>query len=528
MCSAPARQRVPHILRGQSVPKGDYPWHAAIFTVNDKSSQYFCGGTLISSDTVLTAAHCLIEDSKKLSPDTLLVRFGVTRLYFDGEGHEVFKTITHNLFNDYNFRHDIGLIRLKTTVEFTDFIRPACLTNENFDIVNVDGFVSIIYLYSFTVIIKIILQIPGFGSSATLNMAAMPGRSTEVCKETNLKFFDEYVDPEYNFCAGHVNGTTIGGGDSGGGLVFERSDGWYVRGIASITAGSSKGLKKVDVTKFALFADVVSHFQWIVNNMGIDNSTSVPENDEKICPAPTGVVIDYSSNERKGSYPWHCTIFFSHHQYGGTIIRDDIIITLNSTPLSKALLGEVIVKVGRNQLQGETSFYKAKSIKFHDGMRFPHQLALIKLDRKLVYSNQVKPVCLTNIYFQHFDITEWVSYYSWLSFNLDFFSKLNLLQIPGFDQGEITDNGVVVNRDTTIACTLGSIIKNTNIYCADVARTGTILRGTGLIYNFQNGLFIRGIYMSVIGYKTMIFDGSQIMDVVPYYDWIQTTIKEFS
>lgn len=142
-CSAPARQRVPHILRGQSVPKGDYPWHAAIFTVTDLSSQYFCGGTLISSDTVLTAAHCLLEDKKKLSPDTMLVRFGVTRLYFDGEGHEVFKTIAHSLFNEYNFRHDIGLIRLKTTVEFTDYIRPACLTNENFNIVNVDGFVSI-------------------------------------------------------------------------------------------------------------------------------------------------------------------------------------------------------------------------------------------------------------------------------------------------------------------------------------------------------------------------------------------------
>lgn len=65
-------------------------------------------GTLISSDTVLTAAHCLLEDNKKLSPDTLLVRFGVTRLNFDGEGHEVFTTITNSLFNDLNFRHGIG------------------------------------------------------------------------------------------------------------------------------------------------------------------------------------------------------------------------------------------------------------------------------------------------------------------------------------------------------------------------------------------------------------------------------------
>lgn len=156
-CTAPTRERIPTILFGQAVPKGDYPWHAAIFTIDPLGSKYFCGGTLISSDTVLTAAHCLIQDSKKLSPDSLIVRFGVTRLYYDGDTHSVFKTICHSLFNDYNFRHDIGLIRLKTTVEFTNYIRPACLTNDNFNITNIDGFVSTLTLTQiFVIIISII------------------------------------------------------------------------------------------------------------------------------------------------------------------------------------------------------------------------------------------------------------------------------------------------------------------------------------------------------------------------------------
>lgn len=74
---------------------------------------------------------------------------------------------------------------------------------------------------------------------------------------------------------------------------------------------------------------------------------------------------------------------------------------------------------------------------------------------------------------------------------------------------------------------MGRVVTDSNIYCADVARIGIILRGTGLIYEFSNSLFIRAIYMSIIGYKSMIFDGSQIIDVVPHYNWIQNSIKEF-
>lgn len=142
-CTAPARNVIENILRGNEVPKGHYPWHAAIFRYDDSGSQYFCGGTLISSNSVLTAAHCLLDGLKKKSPDTLIVRFGITRLNFDGESHFVNKIVTHDLFNKCNYLHDIGIVRLKTTVDYTDYIRPVCLSNENFNIINVEGFVSL-------------------------------------------------------------------------------------------------------------------------------------------------------------------------------------------------------------------------------------------------------------------------------------------------------------------------------------------------------------------------------------------------
>lgn len=50
---------VKRMLGGQEVASGHWPWMAAIHTYNDGNLIYRCGGTLISSKIVVTAAHCL-------------------------------------------------------------------------------------------------------------------------------------------------------------------------------------------------------------------------------------------------------------------------------------------------------------------------------------------------------------------------------------------------------------------------------------------------------------------------------------
>lgn len=105
-----------------------------------------------------------------------------------------------------------------------------------------------------------------FDNIGQLNEAVMPGQSFKECKKFNKKHYDSYVVPEYNFCAGHVNGTTVKIGDSGGGLVFNRSGNWFVRGIVSIAINSYYG--EMDVTKFDIFTNVQSYFEWIYKNMG--------------------------------------------------------------------------------------------------------------------------------------------------------------------------------------------------------------------------------------------------------------------
>lgn len=251
-CTAPARKVRPTMTHGNTVELGKYPWHTAIFKRSYTSLNYICGGTLINSNTILTAAHCLMENSNELSPDMLSVRLGTNQLFEGGKQHSVRLIKTHKYFHNTNYRHDIALMRLRTTVKYTNNIRPICLTNFDFEYVNVVGWM------------------PGWGFNENgtklnnLREAAMPGRTNEECEEVNKNMYRDFFDAEFSFCAGNINGTSICEGDSGGGLVFQRNNSWFIRGIANLAGSTEFGC---DMTKFAFFTDVVAHFDWIQDTL---------------------------------------------------------------------------------------------------------------------------------------------------------------------------------------------------------------------------------------------------------------------
>lgn len=111
----------------------------------------------------------------------------------------------------------------------------------------------------------------------------MPIRSREVCVARNQNFFEEYINDE-TFCAGNLNTTSICSGDSGGGLVIELSDGYYIRGIASLAATPLSGsLDACDLTDFVLFTDVVSFADWIDENVKTITQTIRKRKSEEVC-----------------------------------------------------------------------------------------------------------------------------------------------------------------------------------------------------------------------------------------------------
>ena len=47
----------PRIVGGDDVAPHEFPWHAGIRNVG--GDYYWCGGTLLNNQFVLTAAHCM-------------------------------------------------------------------------------------------------------------------------------------------------------------------------------------------------------------------------------------------------------------------------------------------------------------------------------------------------------------------------------------------------------------------------------------------------------------------------------------
>jgi secreted trypsin-like serine protease len=69
-----------YMLGGRPVEHGEYPWMVRIYL----NREHLCGGTLLGSRTVITAAHCVVDEPIKAR---YRVAVGSTRLppVFDKE-----------------------------------------------------------------------------------------------------------------------------------------------------------------------------------------------------------------------------------------------------------------------------------------------------------------------------------------------------------------------------------------------------------------------------------------------------------
>ncbi|KAK4879344.1 hypothetical protein RN001_007490 [Aquatica leii] len=109
------------IIDGHEASPGQFPWQALVKSVAGWGDSY-CGGALINDRWVLTAAHCLTGSIK------VVVKLGALRSSAVPESGTVTIDNTEYLVHEYydyqDLSNDIGLVYLKTQVEFTDKIQP--------------------------------------------------------------------------------------------------------------------------------------------------------------------------------------------------------------------------------------------------------------------------------------------------------------------------------------------------------------------------------------------------------------------
>ncbi|XP_039495154.1 kallikrein-4 [Drosophila santomea] len=120
--SSPYRSR---IIGGSDVDISSHPWMAYLL----KEIGYFCSGTLITHQFVLTAAHC-IESSSNITVrlgGSELARSSASMCQIPAEDYPVSIAIKHKFYTRSILLNDIGLIKLGRSVKFEDHIRPICI-----------------------------------------------------------------------------------------------------------------------------------------------------------------------------------------------------------------------------------------------------------------------------------------------------------------------------------------------------------------------------------------------------------------
>src|SRR5215207_290797 len=121
----------PLIVGGTAVPNGKYPFMAALLDKRrpgDAFDEQFCGGTLIDKDSVLTAAHCLVNPK----PDKLQVVLGRTALnQHRGQLRSVSGRFIHPRYNGNGY--DAAVLKLSLPVKSIKPIKLATAKQNNLE-----------------------------------------------------------------------------------------------------------------------------------------------------------------------------------------------------------------------------------------------------------------------------------------------------------------------------------------------------------------------------------------------------------
>ncbi|XP_047390305.1 serine protease 27 isoform X3 [Sciurus carolinensis] len=111
------------MVGGQDAMEGEWPWQVSI----QRNGSHFCGGSLITEQWVLTAAHCFSNTSETSLYRVLL---GARQLLQPGP-HAVYAHVrrveSNPLYQGMASSADVALVELEAPVAFTNYILPVCV-----------------------------------------------------------------------------------------------------------------------------------------------------------------------------------------------------------------------------------------------------------------------------------------------------------------------------------------------------------------------------------------------------------------
>ncbi len=278
--AAPAAQRSdkaqsvtlqPLIVGGTISARGARPYQVAM--TNTSGFQY-CGGTLISSTWVLTAAHCV----KGTAASSIRIRAGVNKLSDSTQGQTVgVSTVTiHPSYRDASYGYDIALLKLSTAVN-NPYAAPAKLPNNSVEgILDVKGKFAVVSGWGLT---------QGNNNSS----ASDDLREVSIPISPNPGTCGGSAVPGNTICGEYYQGKDSCNGDSGGPLAQAYNGSNYVLGIVSYGPSACTGN--------GVYTRVNGYLSWIAQVSGI----TADGNDTTLPVTYTGSVSQGTSSYKPGT-----------------------------------------------------------------------------------------------------------------------------------------------------------------------------------------------------------------------------------
>uniref|UniRef100_A0A8D2DSB3 Peptidase S1 domain-containing protein n=1 Tax=Sciurus vulgaris TaxID=55149 RepID=A0A8D2DSB3_SCIVU len=215
-------QRSMRIVGGRPAESGKWPWQVSLQVEN----QHICGGSLISNQLVLTAAHCIYGHLE------YTVKLGIGDLRFERAVVVPVKdVVVHQYYAAFGFiENDIALALLAFPVNYSTFIQPICLPEK-----------------AFLVEANTLCWVTGWGKLHELGPDILQEVELSIIRyeecndifQRKMKTRAQLVK-EGTVCGYNEEGKDSCQGDSGGPLVCEFNETWIQVGIVSWGIGCGR------------------------------------------------------------------------------------------------------------------------------------------------------------------------------------------------------------------------------------------------------------------------------------------------